>query len=129
MVIGHDMISADAAHYPRRPRACRKRSRLRVVSQFRLQEAIWRLDGLSLSRLRSHIVPSGKHPTSEAAMNDTDKLVAAIFAAGICSHPGNKPEDYYAYYETFLKMAKDREEAAEIDANKASVEIFTKLGS
>jgi len=45
-------------------------------------------------------------------MNDTDKLVAAIFAAGICSHPGNKPEDYYAYYETFLKMAKDREEAA-----------------
>lgn len=55
---------------------------------------------------------SGRHPSSEAAMNETDKLVAAIFAATKCANANhNKHGDYIAEYDIFLNMLREREKA------------------
>ncbi len=43
-------------------------------------------------------------------MTDTDKIVAAIFAARMCG--GNaEPEEYLQAYEEFLDLMKKREKA------------------
>jgi fructose-1-phosphate kinase PfkB-like protein len=40
--------------------------------------------------------------------NDTDKLVAAIFAAARCSTSGsNAPKDYLDQYEEFIRLMKE----------------------
>ncbi len=44
-------------------------------------------------------------------MTDTDKIVAAIFAAGMCNKVSATPEDYLQkYYEILEKMQKHESE-------------------
>jgi hypothetical protein len=51
--------------------------------------------------------------------SDGDKVVAAIFAAGMCSTKENKHEDYLAEYESFLSLL----EARDLRARKAAAQI------
>jgi hypothetical protein len=47
------------------------------------------------------------------SMNDTDKIVAAIFAAAKVSAMGERPADeYVAEYESFLHVLEKHEKAA-----------------
>ena len=54
-------------------------------------------------------------------MNDTDKIVAAIFAAAYWG-PNAKHEEYLAQYETFLQKMVERQEGP-------SSEFWKKLGA
>jgi hypothetical protein len=63
---------------------------------------------------------SGKHEWRKA-MTDTDKLVAAIFAAAILSRTnGNNHDDYLAQYDIFINKMSEREKAAEVKVLKLS---------
>jgi len=59
---------------------------------------------------------------------DVNKVVAAIFAAGMCSAKENKHEDYLAEYESFLSLLEARDERAREAAKKASVDAFAQIG-
>jgi len=59
---------------------------------------------------------------------DVNKVVAAIFAAGMCSAKENKHEDYLAEYESFLSLLEARDESAREAAKKASVDAFAQIG-
>src|SRR6202035_4831718 len=48
-----------------------------------------------------------EHPMDDAT--DVNKVVAAIFAAGMCSAKDNKHENYLAEYEAFLSMLEARD--------------------
>jgi hypothetical protein len=56
---------------------------------------------------------SGKQLT-ERAMNDTDRIVAAIFAAHRCANPAIKPEDLIREYQAFLDLLQHHAEEKDI---------------
>ena len=59
---------------------------------------------------------------------DANKVVAAIFAAGMCSAKDNKHANYLAEYETFLSLLEARDEKAREAASAASVNAFVQMG-
>ena len=59
---------------------------------------------------------------------DVNKVVAAIFAAGMCSSKKTKHEDYLAEYESFLSLLEARDDKAREAAREASVDAFTQIG-
>ncbi|HZK90915.1 MAG TPA: hypothetical protein VFC56_12280 [Stellaceae bacterium] len=59
---------------------------------------------------------------------DVNKVVAAIFAAGMCSAKDNKHANYLAEYEAFLSLLEARDEKARAAAKEASVETFAQIG-
>ena len=59
---------------------------------------------------------------------DVNKVVVAIFAAGMCSTKENKHEDYLAEYESFLSLLEARDDKAREAAREASVDAFTQIG-
>jgi hypothetical protein len=66
-----------------------------------------------------------------AAMDDAtdvNKVVAAIFSAGMCSAKENKHENYLAEYEAFLSLLEARDERARGAAKDASVDAFIQMG-
>ncbi len=47
---------------------------------------------------------------TKKVLDPTDRLVAAIFAAGTCAGLGqHAPEDYMSHYDDFIKRMYDRE--------------------
>jgi hypothetical protein len=65
-------------------------------------------------------------------MADTNKLIAAIFAAAMCTQSNeNKHEDYLKQYHTFLKLMTEREEAEKTKkaAAQASFDAYKKPGT
>jgi hypothetical protein len=51
-------------------------------------------------------------------MNDTDRLIAAVFTASIMPKKAT-PADYFKMYDTFIEVIKDRETSRtqkEVDA-------------
>ena len=60
--------------------------------------------------------------------SDVNKVVAAIFAAGMCSAKENKHQDYLSEYEAFLSLLKARDERAREAAKAASVDTFIQMG-
>ena len=57
---------------------------------------------------------------------DVNKVVAAIFAAGMCSAKDNKHENYLAEYEAFLSMLEARDAKVRKTAEEGFV--FTQIG-
>lgn len=45
-------------------------------------------------------------------MNDTDRIVAAIFTTGLCQGKPMGPADYFRVYDECLKIVSEREAAA-----------------
>jgi hypothetical protein len=68
-----------------------------------------------------------EHAAMEDA-TDVNKVVAAIFAAGMCSAKENKHEHYLAEYESFLSLLEARDERAREAAKETSVDAFTQIG-
>ena len=63
----------------------------------------------------SHSVPVPREDR-EVAMKDTDKIVAAIFAAALCSQGrSDKHDDYLVEYETFLQKMVARRETSSLE--------------
>jgi hypothetical protein len=60
--------------------------------------------------------------------SDANKVVAAIFAAGMCSAKENKHEKYLAEYEAFLALLEARDERARDAAKKNRVDAFPQMG-
>ena len=58
---------------------------------------------------------------------DVNKVVAVIFAAGMCSTKENKHEDYLSEYESFLSLLEARDQRAREAAKEASVDAFTQI--
>ena len=48
-------------------------------------------------------------------MTDTDRIVAAIFSAGLCQGKATKAQDYFVAYDECLEILSRRE----VDAKKA----------
>ena len=72
-----------------------------------------------------------KQAWERAAMDDAadvNKVVAAIFAAEMCSAAANKHENYLADYETFLTLLEARDEKAREAAKEASAGTFIQMG-
>jgi 4-alpha-glucanotransferase len=64
------------------------------------------------------------------AMDDTDRLVAAIFAATmIGKHDNPTLVDFWTSYDACLKEAKARETRAREAASQMTAETLAKLGS
>jgi hypothetical protein len=59
---------------------------------------------------------------------DVNKVVAAIFAAGMCSTKENKHEDYVAEYESFLTLLEARDTRARAEAKEGRIDVFTQIG-
>jgi hypothetical protein len=59
---------------------------------------------------------------------DANKVVAAIFAAGMCSAKENRHQDYLTEYEAFLALLEARDERAREAASAASVGAFVQMG-
>jgi hypothetical protein len=59
---------------------------------------------------------------------DVNKVVAAIFAAGMCSAKENKHEHYLAEYESFLALLEARDERAKKAAAEGRMDAFTQIG-
>jgi hypothetical protein len=59
---------------------------------------------------------------------DVNKVVAAIFAAGMCSTKENKHEDYLTEYESFLSLLEARDERARKAAAEGKVDAFAQIG-
>jgi hypothetical protein len=59
---------------------------------------------------------------------DVNKVVAAIFAAGMCSAKDNKHANYLAEYEAFLTLLEVRDEKARAAAKEASIDAFVQMG-
>jgi hypothetical protein len=64
----------------------------------------------------------------EADASDANKVVAAIFAAGMCSAKDSKHEDYVAEYEAFLTLLEARDTRAREAANETRADTFTQMG-
>jgi hypothetical protein len=60
--------------------------------------------------------------------SDVNKVVAAIFAAGMCAAKENKHQNYLAEYEAFLALLEARDERAREAAKAASVDTFIQMG-
>jgi hypothetical protein len=65
---------------------------------------------------------------AESDASDANKVVAAIFAAGMCSAKESKHEDYVAEYETFLTLLEARDTRAREAAEKTRVGAFVQMG-
>jgi hypothetical protein len=65
------------------------------------------------------------------AMNDTDKLVAAIFAAAKLMRMTGSPqvEDFLAFYDDCLRATQEREKAAQEAGTQQAVDTWKKPGS
>jgi hypothetical protein len=59
---------------------------------------------------------------------DVNKVVAAIFAANMCSVKDKKHEHYLAEYESFLSLLEARDERAREAAKEASADAFPQIG-
>ena len=59
---------------------------------------------------------------------DVNKVVAAIFAANMCSAKENKHEHYLAEYESFLSLLEARDERARVAAAEGKSDAFTQIG-
>ena len=59
---------------------------------------------------------------------DVNKVVAAIFTAGMCSTKENKHEDYLAEYESFLSLLEARDSRAREAAAEGKAGAFTQIG-
>ena len=59
---------------------------------------------------------------------DVNKVVAAIFAAGMCSTRENKHEDYLTEYESFLSLLEARDVRARKAAAEGRADAFTHIG-
>jgi hypothetical protein len=64
----------------------------------------------------------------ESDASDANKVVAAIFAAGMCSAKESKHEDYVAEYEAFLTLLEARDMRARETAKESRVDAFTQMG-
>jgi hypothetical protein len=76
-------------------------------------------------------VACGNERVEHAAMEDAtdvNKVVAAIFAANMCSAKENKHDHYLAEYESFLSLLEARDVRAREAAKEASVDAFTQIG-
>lgn len=60
--------------------------------------------------------------------SDVNKVVAAIFAAGMCSAKENRHQNYLTEYEAFLSLLDARDERAREAAKEASVDTFIQMG-
>jgi hypothetical protein len=59
-------------------------------------------------------------------VSDANKVVAAIFAAGMCSTKENKHDDYLTEYEAFLCLLEARDARAREAAKKGHA--FIQIG-
>jgi hypothetical protein len=59
---------------------------------------------------------------------DVNKVVAAIFAAGMCSAKENKHTNYLAEYESFLSLLEARDTRARDAAKEGRIDVFTQIG-
>ena len=59
---------------------------------------------------------------------DVNKVVAAIFAANMCSAKENKHEHYLAEYESFLSLLEARDERARAAAAEDKADAFIPIG-
>jgi hypothetical protein len=59
---------------------------------------------------------------------DANKVVAAIFAAGMCSTKENKHEDYLTEYEAFLALLEARDARAR-EASEEGRAVFPQIGA
>jgi hypothetical protein len=72
-----------------------------------------------------------KTQVEQAAMDDAadvNKVVAAIFAAGMCSAKENKHANYLAEYESFLTLLEARDTRARAEAKEGRTDFFTQIG-
>jgi pyruvoyl-dependent arginine decarboxylase (PvlArgDC) len=60
--------------------------------------------------------------------SDVNKVVAAIFAAGMCAAKENNHQNYLSEYEAFLALLEARDERAREAAKAASVDTFIQMG-
>ena len=68
---------------------------------------------------------------SEPVMDDAtdvNKVVAAIFAANMCSAKENKHENYLAEYEAFLSLLEARDARAREAAEHERADSFPQIG-
>jgi hypothetical protein len=56
-------------------------------------------------------------------MKDTDKIVAAIFAASVCGHVNADQDTYLDTYEQFLDKMEKRAKKPPIDWSKAAASL------
>jgi hypothetical protein len=59
---------------------------------------------------------------------DVNKVVAAIFAANLCSAKENKHANYLAEYEAFLSLLEARDARAREAAERGRAGAFTQIG-
>lgn len=59
---------------------------------------------------------------------DVNKVVAAIFAADMCSAKEKKYENYIAEYEAFLSLLEARDVRSKEAAALSHVDSFTQMG-
>lgn len=59
---------------------------------------------------------------------DVNKVVAAIFAADMCSAKEKKHESYLAEYEAFLSLLEARDLRSKEAAARSHVDAFTQMG-
>jgi hypothetical protein len=79
---------------------------------------------------RSHML-RGMHEMEWAQMDDAtdaNKVVAAIFAAGMCAAKDSKHEDYVAEYEAFLGLLEARDARARAAADEVR-QAFPQIGA
>ena len=59
---------------------------------------------------------------------DVNTVVAAIFAANMCSAKENMHKHYLAEYESFLSLLEARDERARAAAAEGKADAFTQIG-
>jgi hypothetical protein len=76
-------------------------------------------------------IPYARRGNTERAMDDAtdvNKVVAAIFAANMCSAKENKHENYLAEYEAFLSLLEARDARAREAAEQGRADSFPQIG-
>jgi hypothetical protein len=75
-----------------------------------------------------HVEMNGVVRTAMDDATDVNKVVAATFAANMCSAKENKHEHYLAEYESFLSLLEARDVRAREAAAEGKVDAFTQIG-
>jgi hypothetical protein len=75
-----------------------------------------------------HMEVNGLERAAMDDATDVNKVVAAIFAAGMCSTKENKHEDYLTEYESFLSLLEARDVRAREAAAEGKVDACTQIG-
>jgi hypothetical protein len=75
-----------------------------------------------------HVEMNGLERAAMDDATDVNKVVAAIFAANMCSTKESKHEDYLTEYESFLALLEARDLRAREVSAEGKVDAFTQIG-